>query len=92
VRVSVEDQGIGIPREDLARLFQGFTQLAAQPGKRAGGTGLGLAIARRIVELHGGHLGGESRAGSGSTFFFTLPLPGSRSLDRLPALPGALRR
>ena len=74
VRVSVQDEGPGIPAEHLTKLFQGFSRIP-QPGRRkTEGTGLGLAIAWHIVELHGGRLGVESLPGAGSTFDFTLPL------------------
>ncbi len=67
VEVRVSDRGKGISAEDLPRIFERHFR---GPGGRSG---LGLAIARRIVELHGRHIGVESRAGEGSTFSFTLP-------------------
>jgi PAS domain S-box-containing protein len=74
VTFSVTDTGIGISREDCARLFQrGFRG----PVKEAG-LGLGLAIARSIVEAHGGSIGVESVVGKGSTFSFTLPRAAAR--------------
>jgi signal transduction histidine kinase len=75
VHVAIEDQGVGIPEGGFERIFQGFVQLSTPPGARREGTGLGLSIARRIIELHGGRLGGESRPGRGSIFRFTLPVP-----------------
>jgi signal transduction histidine kinase len=69
IRVSVSDTGTGIPAEQHERVFRRFTQV----GGGRGGVGLGLYIARRIVEAHGGTIGLVSRAGEGSTFFFTLP-------------------
>ncbi len=71
--ISVTDQGMGIPLEDLHRLFERFYR--AKAGKqRAEGLGLGLYITRLIVEAHGGRIWAESQVGKGSTFFFTLPL------------------
>ena len=71
VRVEVRDSGPGIPVEERQRIFEAFHRLQ-QSEKGTEGTGLGLAITRRLVELHGGHLGLESKLGSGSCFYFTL--------------------
>ena len=70
MRISVADDGPGIPAEDQQRIFERFYRVS---GAGAGGTGLGLAIARALVELHGGRLWVESTPGEGSTFFVTLP-------------------
>lgn len=72
VRVEVRDSGPGIPIEEQQRIFEAFHRLR-QSEKGAEGTGLGLAITKRLVELHGGHLGLESEPGLGSCFYFTLP-------------------
>ncbi len=73
VRVDVRDSGPGIPAEEQRRIFEAFCRL--QHGEKApDGTGLGLAITTRLVELHGGYLGVESKPGDGSCFYFTLPL------------------
>lgn len=71
VRIRVADTGIGIPAENLDRVFEEFTQF--HPEKRQG-TGLGLAISKKIVELHGGRIWVDSGLGAGSTFSFTLPM------------------
>jgi signal transduction histidine kinase len=73
VRVSVTDTGVGIPPEDLARLFDKFEQARSRATRSEKGTGLGLYITRQLVELHGGHIDVESEVGQGSTFSFTIP-------------------
>jgi PAS domain S-box-containing protein len=72
MRCAVADTGPGIAPEDHEKLFRRFSQLEA--GINRGGTGLGLSIAKAIVEAHGGKIGVESTPGSGSTFWFTLPI------------------
>lgn len=74
MKVSVSDQGPGIPEEHLEAIFERFHQVSRADSKVKGGTGLGLAIARAIVTGHGGEISVESEKGKGSTFWFTLPL------------------
>ncbi len=74
VIVSVEDTGVGIPPEDIARVFERFYRVDKTRSRQSGGTGLGLAIVKHIVEAHGGHVGVQSEVGVGSRFFFDLPL------------------
>lgn len=74
VEFSVRDTGIGIPADALPRLFSAFTQASSGMARRYGGTGLGLAISRQLVELMGGGITVESRAGLGSTFRVRMPL------------------
>ncbi|QND86030.1 Uncharacterized protein ChrSV_3804 [Chromobacterium vaccinii] len=72
--IEVSDTGIGIAPEQLARIFEGFTQAEASTTRRFGGTGLGLVISQRLVELMGGQLRVESQFGCGSRFWFELTL------------------
>jgi signal transduction histidine kinase/DNA-binding response OmpR family regulator len=75
VHISVADQGIGIPPEEHAYIFERFYQVNGSTTRRYGGTGLGLAIAKEIVEAHGGTIGVESMGapGQGSTLTMNLP-------------------
>jgi signal transduction histidine kinase len=73
MRLAVTDQGIGIKREDLGKLFQEFQQLDSGAARHFPGTGLGLVITKKLVELHKGTVGVESEAGKGSTFFAVFP-------------------
>jgi signal transduction histidine kinase len=70
--VDVQDNGIGIAREEQPRLFKPYSRLSADR-QRHPGLGLGLALAKQVVELHGGRIWVESEAGKGSTFSFSLP-------------------
>jgi len=72
IRFAVQDSGVGIPPEDLPRIFERFYK--TDRARTSGGTGLGLSISRHIVEAHGGRIWVESEKGKGSTFFFTIPL------------------
>lgn len=72
--VAVADNGIGIPSQDVQRIFERFYKVDRARTRNQGGTGLGLAIAKHLVEGHGGRLWAASSEGKGSTFYFTLPL------------------
>jgi signal transduction histidine kinase/ActR/RegA family two-component response regulator len=75
VWVAVEDDGVGIAKDELARIWDPFYQVEAPMRRRHGGSGLGLAIVRRLVELHGGVVRAESDGQNrGSRFSFTLPV------------------
>jgi signal transduction histidine kinase len=73
LRIEVHDLGPGIPAEHLPHLFQRFYRVPDSQ-RSVRGTGLGLYICRKIVEAHGGEIGVESKPGSGTRFFFTLPI------------------
>ena len=77
LRVDVRDTGIGIPKAQMGRLFQSFSQANSSIARRYGGTGLGLAISRRLAEAMRGSLTAESKgvAGKGSTFHLEVRLP-----------------
>jgi signal transduction histidine kinase len=74
IKVSVIDDGIGIPLKDLPHVFERFYQVESHLTRKHGGMGLGLSVAKVMVELHGGRIWVESVEGKGSTFIFLLPL------------------
>jgi len=88
---AVNDTGVGIPPDDLPRMFEEFHQLDAGLRRRHGGVGLGLAISRRFVEMHGGRIWVESQVGAGSTFSFTIPLPGHPTSLPSPSIQSEVR-
>ena len=73
LQVSITDQGIGIPKDQQARIFERFYQVDGSAQRRFGGAGLGLAIVKRIVESHNGRIWVESEPEQGSSFRFTIP-------------------
>ena len=79
LRFEVTDPGIGMTAEQLAALFQPFTQADASTARRFGGTGLGLSMSALLVESMGGAISADSRLGEGSTFRVDLPLVSARS-------------
>lgn len=76
--ISVRDEGVGIPRQDLDRVFERFYKVDKARVRGMGGTGLGLAIARHIAEGHGGRIWVESEEGRGSKFSVAIPIPGPK--------------
>ena len=81
VRISVTDTGIGIPEQQIAELFEEFTQADSSTTRKYGGTGLGLSISKNLVELMGGWIGATSVVNEGSTFSFELPLEPTAPLE-----------
>jgi signal transduction histidine kinase len=73
-QLTVEDTGIGIPPDDLSRIFERFYRVDAARSRRTGGTGLGLSIVRHVAESHGGEVHVRSTLGEGSSFVIGLPL------------------
>ncbi len=74
VKISVKDNGIGVPEKDIPHLFERFYRVDRSRTSETGGTGLGLAIAKEIVEAHGGDIEVESKPGKGTTVSVTLPV------------------
>jgi signal transduction histidine kinase len=79
VKVTVMDDGIGIPSDDLPRIFERFFQVESHLTRKHGGMGLGLSVAKVMIEMHGGRIWAESEEGKGSTFSFILPVNASRA-------------
>ncbi|MCY0987689.1 ATP-binding protein [Nannocystis sp. ILAH1] len=93
VELTVRDSGVGIPREQLPRLFERFHRIEHTRGRSLEGSGIGLALVRELVRLHGGEVRADSCLGVGSVFTVTIPaghehLPADR-LRPAPAAPGA---
>jgi signal transduction histidine kinase len=74
IRISVADQGIGITKDEIPRIFERFHQAGEVMTREAEGAGLGLYITKRLVEAMGGEISVESSPGEGTTFRVTLPL------------------
>jgi signal transduction histidine kinase/class 3 adenylate cyclase len=84
IRLEVEDNGIGIPREHLERVFDRFTQVEGSATRRYEGSGIGLALVKEVVTHHGGQITVDSEVGRGSTFTIILPRGGAREAEVVP--------
>jgi len=84
LRVEVQDTGVGIPREFLAKVFDKFVQVKQSSDTTPGSVGLGLAIAKEIVEMYGGRIWADSEVGKGSTFAFVLPFRMTHAISSTP--------
>ncbi|MFT8373408.1 MAG: cell wall metabolism sensor histidine kinase WalK, partial [Liquorilactobacillus satsumensis] len=73
VILSISDQGLGIPKKDVAHIFDRFFRVDKARSRAQGGTGLGLAISKEVIEMHGGKIWVDSVEGKGSTFYISLP-------------------
>jgi len=74
VRVEVNDRGPGIAPDTATHIFELFGQIVPEDADTRGGLGIGLHLVKRITEMHGGHVGVNSRPGEGSTFWIRLPV------------------
>jgi two-component system sensor histidine kinase VicK len=74
VKVTVTDDGVGIPAKDLSRIFDRFYQVESHLTRKHGGMGLGLSVAKAMIEMHGGRIWAESVEGKGSRFTIILPV------------------
>ena len=91
VKVSVIDNGIGIPANDLTHIFDRFYQVESHLTRKHGGMGLGLSVSKVMIEMHGGRIWAESMEGKGSTFTFLLPVKSDRVvLSGDPSIPDKL--
>jgi PAS domain S-box-containing protein len=81
VELSVHDTGLGIPAEELPRLFERFHQVQGARGRALEGTGIGLALVAELVKLHGGSIRAESTFGRGSTFIVSVPFTSTPMAD-----------
>ncbi|PWA06629.1 cell wall metabolism sensor histidine kinase WalK [Pueribacillus theae] len=81
LRVSISDEGVGIPKANISRIFERFYRVDRARTRQLGGTGLGLAIAKDMIHAHGGDIWAESEWGKGTTIYFTLPFRNASEAD-----------
>lgn len=81
IEISVSDQGLGIPKENLEKIFERFYRVDKARTRQMGGTGLGLAIAKEMISAHGGDVWATSKEGKGTTIIFTLPYDAGQEDD-----------
>ncbi|MEH7883412.1 cell wall metabolism sensor histidine kinase WalK [Bacillus sp. JJ1609] len=81
ITISISDEGVGIPKDNLDKIFDRFYRVDKARTRKLGGTGLGLAIAKEMVNAHGGRIWANSVEGKGTTIFFTLPYDRSEEDD-----------
>ncbi|MFB7138427.1 cell wall metabolism sensor histidine kinase WalK [Gottfriedia sp. NPDC056225] len=74
ILVSITDEGMGIPKENLSKIFDRFYRVDKARSRQVGGTGLGLALAKEMIYAHDGHIWAKSEEGKGTTVYFTLPV------------------
>ena len=91
IHIIVSDTGIGIAKEDLARVFERFEQVKGSNSREHKGTGLGLSICKELVKLHGGDVWAESELGKGSRFIVSIPLNQKTGNERIPLAKEGIR-
>lgn len=87
LKVSVEDQGLGIPQEGMGQLFTKFYRVDNSDLRKIGGTGLGLSIVKEILKAHGGDVSAESEVGKGSIFTVSFPKSETKERNKATTLP-----
>lgn len=92
VLITVQDSGVGIPKDRYGSVFAPFEQVDSSSARRFGGTGLGLPVSKKFVEAHGGSIWFESEIGAGSTFFIKLPIAGPPPEKLVEETPRATAR
>ncbi len=91
IRISVEDTGIGIPKEKRETIFDEFIQVDSSYTRKYGGTGLGLTITKKLVELMGGEIGMNSEDGKGTNFWVIIRLPIDKNVPQTPIVVNSLK-
>ncbi|MFK3961164.1 cell wall metabolism sensor histidine kinase WalK [Guptibacillus hwajinpoensis] len=81
IRISISDEGVGIPKNNLSKIFDRFYRVDKARSRQLGGTGLGLAIAKEMIHAHHGDIWAESKWGHGTTIYFTLPYKRIREVE-----------